>query len=219
MSERRLYSIDNGRVKSFELVPDLDSLESLKKEYVSSPKNEPLFYEITCREYPTWDTKGLVLPISKINSAGGIFTEQKESILKPLSSVPQYKKHLLDVYCKHDLISPQLKLITNDYKTRILYYFLFLSDKYQGKYKIYHFDNILSLSKDLFAYELLLQGDFESVTSSLFDDVDLKAFFDVEQTGEFSDEELHSFLSQKAYGDISREEQITHKLVKRIRGN
>lgn len=31
MSERRLYSIDNGRVKSFELVPDLDSLESLKK--------------------------------------------------------------------------------------------------------------------------------------------------------------------------------------------
>ena len=81
------------------------------------------------------------------------------------------------------------------------------------------FDNILSLSKDLFAYELLLQGDFESVTSSLFDDVDLKAFFDVEQTGEFSDEELHSFLSQKAYGDISREEQITHKLVKRIRGN
>ena len=219
MSERKLYSMNNGTFKSFELVPDLDSLETLKKEYVSNPKNEPLFYEITSRDYPTWDTKDLVLPISQIDTVGGIFSKQKESILKPLNPVPQYKQHLLEVYCKHDLMAPQLKLVTDERQSKILYYFLFLSRKYKGKYKINYFDNILSLSKDLFAYELLLQGDFESAANTLFDDIDLKPYFNLEQTAEFSTKELQSFLGQDAYDDILKEEQVTHRLVNKISGN
>ena len=219
MSERKLYSMNNGTFKSFELVPDLDSLETLKKEYVSNPKNEPLFYEITSRDYPTWDTKDLVLPISQIDTVGGIFSKQKESILKPLNPVPQYKQHLLEVYCKHDLMAPQLKLVTDERQSKILYYFLFLSRKYKGKYKINYFDNILSLSKDLFAYELLLQGNFESAANTLFDDIDLKPYFNLEQTAEFSTKELQSFLGQDAYDDILKEEQVTHRLVNKISGN
>ena len=219
MSERKLYSMNNGTFKSFELVPDLDSLETLKKEYVSNPKNEPLFYEITSRDYPTWDTKDLVLPISQIDTVGGIFSKQKESILKPLNPVPQYKQHLLGVYCKHDLMAPQLKLVTDERQSKILYYFLFLSRKYKGKYKINYFDNILSLSKDLFAYELLLQGNFESAANTLFDDIDLKPYFNLEQTAEFSTKELQSFLGQDAYDDILKEEQVTHRLVNKISGN
>ena len=219
MSERKLYSMNNGTFKSFELVPDLDSLETLKKEYVSNPKNEPLFYEITSREYPSWHTEDLVLPISQIDTVGSVFSNKKESILKPLNPVPQYKQHLLEVYCKHDLISPQLKLITDKRQSRILYYFLFLSNKYKNKYKINYFDNILSLSKDLFAYELLLQGNFESAANTLFDDIDLKPYFNLEQTAEFSTKELQSFLGQDAYDDILKEEQVTHRLVNKISGN
>ena len=219
MSERKLYSMNNGVLKCFELVPDLDSLETLKKEYVSNLENEPLLYEITSREYPSWHTEDLVVPISKIDTVGSVFSNKKESILKPLNPVPQYKQHLLEVYCKHDLISPQLKLITDKRQSRILYYFLFLSNKYKNKYKINYFDNILSLSKDLFAYELLLQGDFENASNALFDDIDLKSFFNLTQTAEFSIEELQSFLGKNAYNVILNEEQVTHKLVNKISGN
>ena len=219
MSGRKLYSMDKGTFKSFELVPDLDLLETLKKDYVSNSKNEPLFYEITSRDYPTWDTKDLVLPISQIDTVGGIFSKQKESILKPLNPVPQYKQHLLEVYCKHDLMAPQLKLVTDERQSKILYYFLFLSNKYKNKYKINYFDNILSLSRDLFAYELLLQGDFENASNALFDDIDLKSFFNLTQTAEFSIEELQSFLGKNAYNVILNEEQVTHKLVDKISGN
>lgn len=219
MSERKLYSMNNGVLKCFELVPDLDSLETLKKEYVSNSENEPLLYEITSREYPSWHTEDLVVPISKIDTVGSVFSNKKESILKPLNPVPQYKQHLLEVYCKHDLISPQLKLITDKRQSRILYYFLFLSNKYKNKYKINYFDNILSLSRDLFAYELLLQGDFENASNALFDDIDLKSFFNLTQTAEFSIEELQSFLGKNAYNVILNEEQVTHKLVDKISGN
>ena len=219
MSERKLYSMNNGVLKCFELVPDLDSLETLKKEYVSNLENEPLLYEITSREYPSWHTEDLVVPISKIDTVGSVFSNKKESILKPLNPVPQYKQHLLEVYCKHDLISPQLKLITDKRQSRILYYFLFLSNKYKNKYKINYFDNILSLSRDLFAYELLLQGDFENASNALFDDIDLKSFFNLTQTAEFSIEELQSFLGKNAYNVILNEEQVTHKLVNKISGN
>ena len=219
MSERKLYSMNNGVLKCFELVPDLDSLETLKKEYVSNLENEPLLYEITSREYPSWHTEDLVVPISKIDTVGSVFSNKKESILKPLNPVPQYKQHLLEVYCKHDLISPQLKLITDKRQSRILYYFLFLSNKYKNKYKINYFDNILSLSRNLFAYELLLQGDFENASNALFDDIDLKSFFNLTQTAEFSIEELQSFLGKNAYNVILNEEQVTHKLVNKISGN
>ena len=219
MGERKLYQMQNGTFKSFELVPDFDSLEELKKSYINDPNNQPLFYEITSREYPTWETIDFILPISKINTVGGIFSKQKESILSPLNPVPQYKQHLLEVFCKHDLMSPQLKLVTDDSQSRILYYFLFLSEKYKGKYKIQHFDNILSLSKDLFTYELLLHGDYEKASLACFDEISLSSYFGLEQTAEFSIEELKSFLSEKAYENILREEQLTHKLVNKISGN
>ena len=90
---------------------------------------------------------------------------------------------------------------------------------WRDKYIINYFDNILSLSKDLFAYELLLQGNFESAANTLFDDIDLKPYFNLEQTAEFSTKELQSFLGQDAYDDILKEEQVTHRLVNKISGN
>ncbi len=218
MSERKLYCMRDGVLKSYELKPNLKSLEDLKKDYVSNPNNQPLFYEITSRDYPTWDTSDFVVPISKINTVGGLFSKPKESILRPLNPVPRYKNHMLDVYCKHDLMSSQLKLVTDDAKSRILYYFLFLSDRYKASYKLQHFDNILSLSKDLFTYELLLKGDYENASAHYFDDVNISTFFGLIQSGEFSVEELQSFLSQEAYASLLEEEQLTHKLVSKISG-
>ena len=129
MSERKLYYLDNTVFKSFKLVPNFEQLEELKKSYINDPSNQPLFYTITSREYPTWESKEFVLPISVVNGVGGIFSKQKESILSPLNPVPKHKQHLLDVYCKHDLMTPKLKLISDDDKSKILYYFLFLSEQ------------------------------------------------------------------------------------------
>ena len=219
MNERKLYYLDNTVFKSFKLVPDFEQLEELKKSYVNNPANQPLFYTIISREYPTWESKEFVLPISVVNGVGGIFSKQKESILSPLNPVPKHKQHLLDVYCKHDLMTPKLKLISDDDKSKILYYFLFLSEQYKGKYKLNHFDNILSLSKDLFTYELLLNGQYENASLDIFDEVNLSSCFNLYQTAEFSTSDLQSFLSESAYNDILNEEQITHKLVRKISGN
>ena len=219
MRERKLYSMDNGTFKSYDLIPDLNSIETLKKEYISNSENRPLFYEITSREHLSWDTKDFVLPISQINAVKGLFFQHKESILMPLYHIPHCKQRMLGSYYKSDLADPQLKLVIDERQSKILYYFLFLSRKYKGKYKLNYFDNILSLSKDLFAYELLLQGDFENAANTLFDDIDLKPYFNLEQTAELSSERLKSFLDQKAYKDFLKEEQITHKLINKISGN
>ncbi len=218
MSTRKLYKIDGQSFKSYNLITDFSELEALKRSYIEDETNKPMFYEITSREFPSWETNDFEVPISTINSVGGIFSRQKETILKPLNPVPKHKQHLLEVFCKHDLMAPSLKLITSDDGKKILYYFLFLSQRYKGKYKLNYFDNILSLSKDLFTYELLLKGDYEHATLSYFQDVEFKDYFRLDQTGEFSLDELRQFLNPDMYERISTEERITHKLVNKISG-
>lgn len=218
MSTRKLYEIDGQSFKSYDLITDFAGLEEKKRSYIEEEANKPLFYEITSREFPSWETNDFEVPISTINSVGGIFSRQTETILAPLNPVPKHKQHLLEVFCKHDLMTPSLKLITSDDGKKILYYFLFLSQRYKGNYKLNHFDNILSLSKDLFTYELLLNGDYEHATLSYFEDVKLKDFFGLEQTGEFSLDELKQFLNPDMYEIVAREEQLTHKLVNKISG-
>ena len=215
---RKLYSIEGENFKSYELIPNLQELEKEKRNYLNNENNFPLFYEIISREYPTWESKDFILPISTLNTVGGIFSNKKESVLNPLNPIPHYKNYLLEVFCRHDLMTPELKIITDDKKEKILYYFLFLSEKYKDRYRLNHFDNILSLNKKLFAYELLLRGEYEKVNLAFFDEVDFKSYFSIKQIGEFAKTDLQRYLNSDIYNLIETEEETSQKLVKKLSG-
>ena len=206
---QKLYEIRDDLLRIYSLKPDYSELETVKRQYIENSNEDELFYRIISRNNPSWFSKNMSIPISKLDGVAG----GRESILTKVDDVPRYKKSMLNIYCKSDLQDSNLKIIFDDKTKEVIHYFLYLSSQYKEGYKLHTYDNILKLSKELFMYELILNNEFSSLDLSDIHGID--KYFGVTLDGHITLKDLYAFDSD-IIKHVLVKEGHTHKLVRKI---
>ena len=209
MGNKKIYELKKECLITYKLEVNYAKVSSAKKEYIESTPANRLMYEIISKNKESWFTDNIVVPISQINyvSLGG------ESILKPKEKISPMERGLLDIYIGNELYNPQFLNVMNNKMSCNLYYFILLSEKYKNKYKTNHHTNILSVPKDLFMLELLINDLYEKVD---LDNVDLKPYIDLISTGIYGFNDLARLLEEDMYSDLLKRAETTTKLVHKI---
>lgn len=212
---KRLYEFKNNLLKIYSLAADMDEIEAKKDQFIRESKMSDLFYEITSRKSTAWISDELYVPISSLDNAGNILGGKRETVLSKVANPPRIKMQLLNVYCKSELENPDLKVVYADKTKEILYYFLFLSEKYKKGYKVNSYDNIIALNKEMFNIELLLRGDIENADIDSI--TNFKKLFNLYQINEMNLTNLTTFGDDVRNLIVSNEAK-SRQFVKKING-